>query len=261
MNVSLIQGKISKRQEALARVFQWLPPLSFFLVSLPLPIIFFVLSLASSSTEAAALYFFLTLLSAAVGVGAGLLLVLLLLFYRKRWLRGLRDKLAADGITASEVNWFLPELTIAERKTLKQIKGQSPLLADAYSETLAARLMATRLIDRTRKDLMLVDRRLNRLALIQGADTRELQKDLRSDREKLAAAKQEAAARLAETQARMQMIEAAASRDLSHGETFLMLQRLNASHEHLPLAFEMAQLERRALEEAEQEIETRTTPQ
>jgi hypothetical protein len=106
---------------------------------------------------------------------------------------------------------------------------------------------------------MLVERRINRLALIQGADTDSLQKELRDDHAKLEKVKQETAARLAETQARMQMIEAAASRDLSHGQTYLMQQRLSAAQEHLPLAIEMAQIERRALEEAERDLQQGTT--
>lgn len=257
MALTLSQGKIASRDETVARVFQWLPWLSFFAISLPLPIIFLVLFFSAATTEAAALYVFLSLLTGVVGLAAGLALVLALLLYRKRWLRHLRDKLASDGITASEVDWFLPELTTAERKSLKVIKAQSPLLADAYRETLASRLMATRLINRTKKDLMLVERRINRLALIQAADTNALQKELREDQAKLTGAKREATSRLAESQARMQMIEAAASRDLSHGDTYLMQQRLSASQEHLPLSIEMAQIERRALEEAEQDIRNR----
>jgi hypothetical protein len=254
MDGTLIQGKMATRDETVARILEWLPLVSFFSVSLPLPVVFLILSLSAASTEAAALYFFLCLLGAAVGLGAAAVLVLVLLVYRKRWFRQLRDKLASDGITASEVDWFFPELTSAERKTLMEIKGRSPLLADAYRETLAARLMATRLIRRTKKDLLLVERRINRLALIQSADTDSMQRELRSDHAKLASVKKEATTRLAETQARMQMIEAAASRDLSHGQTYLMQQRLNATQEHLPLTIEMAQIERRALEEAEREL-------
>ena len=259
MAVTLTQGKIMTRDETVARILEWLPWVSFFAVSLPLPIVFLVFFLSAASTESAAVYLFLSLLGGAVGLGAALILVLALLLYRKRWHRQLRDKLACDGITASEVDWFFPELSAAERKALSEIKGRSPLLADAYRETLAARLMATRLINRTRKDLMLVERRINRLALIQGTDTDSMQKELREDHVKLTNVKQEATARLAETQARMQMIEAAASRDLSHGETYLMQQRLNAAQEHLPLAIEMAQIERRALEEAERDLQENTT--
>ena len=246
-------GKITARDQTMARVVNWLPWLTFFAVSLPAPIIFLVLFFASNTTEAAALYLFLAVLGAAIGVGAAIVLLLGLLIYRKQWSKKLRDRLALDGITASEVPWFLPELTTAERQALKQMQRRSPLLADAYSEILATRLMATRLITRTKRDLLLVERRLNRLALIQGADTTVLRTELREDQARLGKTRKEATARLAETQARMQMIEAAASRDLSHGDTYAMLQRLTAAQEHLPLAIEMAQLERRALSESEQE--------
>lgn len=256
MSQALLQDKNTSRDETIARVLQWLPWLSFFGVSVPLPLVFLILFFMAASTEGAAFYLFLTLLGAAIGVGAAVITVLFLLLYRKRWMQKFRDRLAAaDGITAADVYWFLPELTTSERKTLKEIKEHSPLLADAYSETLAARLMATRLVERAKKDLLLVERRINRVALIQDADTAGLQKDLRADQAKLEAAKREAATRLGETQARLQMIEAAASRDLSHDETYLMLQRLSAAQDHLPLSIEMAQLERRALEEAEHEVQ------
>lgn len=254
MTRSSLSGKITTRDQALARALTWIPLLSFFLVSLPAPIIFLILFTTSATTDAAALFLFLTMLGGAIGIGAGLLILLILAFYRKRWLQRLRDRLASDGITASEVRWFYPELTTAERKTLRQMKDKSPLLADSYSEILASRLMATRLLQRTKKDLLLVERRLNRVALMQGTDTTALQKDLREDQARLTDARRQASARLSETQARMQMIEAEASRDLSHSETYAMLQRLTAAQSHLPLTIEMAQIEKHALEEAEEEI-------
>lgn len=253
MSTSNLDGKLTTRDKTMAQALKWLPWPMFFLVSLPAPVIFLVLFLASTTTETAAVYLFLTVLGAALGVGAALLLIIGLLLYRKSWMQKLRERLAIDGITASEVPWFLPELTTAERKTLKQMQSRSPLLADAYCEILASRLMATRLISRTRRDLVLVERRLNRLSLIQGADTENLQRELREDQAQLADARRQATARLAETQARMQMIEATASRDQSHGDTYAMLQRLTAAQSHLPLSIEIAQLERHALEEAEQE--------
>jgi hypothetical protein len=246
-------GKITARDKRTALLVTWLPWLSSLGVALPAPIIFLVLFVASSTTEAAAVYLFLTVLSAAIGAGAAIILLIALLLYRKRWLKKLRDRLALDGITASEVPWFAPELTSPERQTLRQMQARSPLLADAYCEILATRLMATRLLSRTKRDLLLVERRLNRLALIQGADTTVLREELHEDQLLLTNARREASARLAETQARMQMIEAAASRDLSHGDTYAMLQRLSTAQEHLPLTIEMAQLDRRALAEAEAE--------
>jgi hypothetical protein len=260
MTELVINGEITTRETTKARVLNWLPWLSFFLAALPLPTVFLVLFLGAVTTEAHAVYLFLVLASLGIGTAAGLVLVAFLMLYRRRWLRRLRDKLAADGITASELEWFISELTTAERKTLDQTKARSPLLADAYSETLATRLMATRLIDRTKRELLSVERRLNRVALIRGADTTTLQKALETDRNKLDATRQEAAARLAETQARLHTIEAAASRDLSHGESYQMLQRLSAAQEHLPLSLEMAQLQQRALEEAEHEVGSTTPP-
>jgi membrane-anchored protein YejM (alkaline phosphatase superfamily) len=121
---TLAQGKVVTRDETVARILEWLPWVSFFLVSLPLPIVFLVLFFSAASTEAAALYFFLSLLGGAIGLCAALVLVLVVLLYRKRWLRQLRDKLASDGITASEVDRFAPELTSAERKTLLEMKKQ-----------------------------------------------------------------------------------------------------------------------------------------
>lgn len=258
MTQSALDGTITKRDETLAHILRWLPWLSFLVAALPLPIVFLVLFHGAVTTEAAVLYFSLIIASGAIGVAAGLILILLLMLYRRRWLRRFRDKLAADGITASEMEWFMPELTTAERKALEQTKERSPLLGDAYCETLATRLMATRLVNRTKRELLSVERRLNRVALIQGADTTTLRKELEADRSRLQSTRQEAAARLAETQARLHTIEASASRNLSHGESHQMLQRLSAAQEHLPLSLEMAQLEQHALEEAEREVVDRT---
>src|SRR5258708_7873046 len=251
------EARLTTGDETFARMFKWLPWLPFVAVSFPPPLIFLVLFAGATTTEAAALYAFLAILAAAGGIGVAVLIALSLLFYRKRWLRRLRDRLASNGITASEIPWFLPELTTSERQTLKQFEANSPLFADAYREILASRLMATRLISRSKRDLLTVERRLNKLAMIQGTDTSALQKELRDDQIRLNTTKQEASSRLAETQARMQMIEATASRDLSHGDTYVMLQRLTVAQEHLPLTIEMAQQERHALEAAEHQIQRR----
>src|ERR1700687_899386 len=111
MTQSTIQGKITAHDERVAQVLKWLPWLSFFAAVVPLPVLFLVLFFGAAATETAAFYFFLSVLSAALGVAAGLTLVLVVLLYRKRWMQRLRDRLAADGITASEVSWFTPELT------------------------------------------------------------------------------------------------------------------------------------------------------
>jgi hypothetical protein len=126
-------------------------------------------------------------------------------------------------------------------------------LADAYCETLAARLTATRIIARARRETLRVERQLNRTRNIQGVDTTSLQADLLSDRQRSEELRKEATVRLSETKARLQTIEAAANRSLSQTETQLMLQRLAASQEHFPLALEIASLE----EAAQREIDNR----
>ena len=233
----------------MTQLLSWAPWLSFIMVSLPIPIVFLVLFLAAATTEAAAIYLLLSFVSMGLGLVVGLLVLIMLLFYRRRWRSGLRDRLAADGITAAEVPWFASELSSEERKTWGELKQKNPLLADAYCETLAARLTATRIIARARGETLRVERQINRTRNIRGVDTTKLLNDLLSDRQRSDLLRKEATVRLSETKARLQAIEAAANRRLSQIETDLMLQRLAASQEHFPLALEMASLEEAALRE------------
>lgn len=242
-------GKLNAGDERVARVLSWTPWLSFVLVTLPLPIVSLVLFLAAGSTETAAIYLLLSFVSMGLGLVVGLVVLILLLLYRKRWHRRLRERLAADGITADEVAWFTSELSSEERKIWGELKQKNPLLADAYCETLAARLTATRIIAKARGETLKVERQINRTRNIGGVDTSSLLNDLLSDRQRSEELRREATTRLSETKARLQTIEAAANRRLSQKETDLMLRRLAASQEHFPLALEMDSLEREALRE------------
>jgi hypothetical protein len=254
--------KLSARERVMARLLKWAPWLSFFIVALPFPLLFLVLYAVSSEMEAAAIYFVAALLSLAIGSIAGLAVMIFLLVYRKRWLKRLRDKMAADGITADELPWFMSELTTSERQALKSVEGQNLLLADAYRETLAARLTATRVQQRAKRDLLLIERRLNRVSYIKGTDTTHLQEELCTDRTRLERVRAEASERRAEAEARLHMIEAAASRGSSWEETSFALQRLGAAREQLPLALEVARMEQQAREDTERqarEIEARSS--
>ena len=243
------RGKLEPKDERIAQLLKWIPWLSFFFLSLAPPLPLLALYLRSASTDSAAVFLMLSMAALGVGVVAGAIAMILLLLYRRSWYGRLRDKLASDGITASEVSWFTPELTSEERQVLKEIKTSNPLLADAYSETLASRLTATRIIARSRTELLRVERRINRARAIVGADTTNLVDELTSDREQLQGLQSEASVRLAEAKARLQVIEAAASRSLGRTATDLMLRRLSASQEHLPLSLEMAKLEQQAAKE------------
>jgi hypothetical protein len=242
-------GKITARDKLVARVFQWAPWLAFFIVALPVPL-YFLMKYFSSSQEAG-LNILLTLTSLAVGSVVGFAVTLFLLYYRRHWAQKVRDRVAADGVTAEELPWFMSELTPAERQALKEIEAKNPLLADAYRETLASRITATRVVASTKRELLLVERRLNRTAYIQGADTTSLQEELRADRERLEQVRLEGSERRAEAETRLHTIEAAASRGAGWDETNIALHRLSASRDQIPLALEAARLEQEARAETD----------
>ena len=235
----------------MAQVLTWVPWLSLLLVSIPLPVVFLLFFLTSTATDSAAVYLLLSFVSLGLGLVVGLILVILFLIFRRRWHIKLRDRLAADGITAGEVSWFETELSSEERKTWRELKANNPLLADAYCETLAARLTATRITARARGETLRIERQINRTRSLRGVDTSQLLDDLIADRQRVEDLRQEATTRLSAAKARLQTIDAAANRALSQGETELMLRRLVSSQEQFPLALEMAKLEREAILELE----------
>src|SRR5215831_6982904 len=115
-------GKLSGTDQTVARILKVAPWLTLAFATLPVPIVFLIFFFAATATESAALYLLLAGASLGIGFLVGLVLAILLVFYRRHWLAGLRDRLAADGITASEVAWFRSELTSTERQTLDQMQ-------------------------------------------------------------------------------------------------------------------------------------------
>jgi hypothetical protein len=247
------KGKLSGKDATTARLLKIAPWVAVLAASLPAPLVFLVLFLTSVVTETAAVYLFLAGLSLVFGFALGVVIAAILLFYRRRWLAKLRDRLASDGITANEVVWFRSELTSAERKALAEIEESNPLLADAYLETLANRLTATRVISRTKREMLKVERQLNRARMLRTPESESLQQDLLADRERLEHLRQQGSDHLAKAKTRLQVIEATASRKLNQGETELMMQRLGSAQDQLPLVLEMAQLDQQALIEAADE--------
>jgi hypothetical protein len=245
--LEITTGKIKARDERVAQLLRWSPWLSPLIVAIPFPTLFIFLFLTSASTDTAAVYLLLSFVSMGAGLVVGLCVFILLLLYRKRWHGRLRDRLAVDGITADEVIWFTSELSSEERKTWVELKGKNLLLADAYCETLAARLTATRIVAKARAETLRIERQRNRARNIQGVDTTALLNDLAADRQRFDTLRQEATVRVSRARARLQTIEAAAKRSLSKSETDSMLRRLTASQEQFPLALEMARLEEEAL--------------
>jgi hypothetical protein len=251
--LELEAGKLQPRDQRVANVLAWAPWLSLVALNVPLPTVFLVLFLGSVATDSAAVYLLLFFVSLGLGLVVGGLLLIFLMLYRRRWHSRLRDRLAIDGITAQEVHWFRSELSSEERNTWDELQSKNPLLADAYCETLAARLTATRIIARSRGGILKAERQINRARSIGEVDTSALVSDLTADRQRFEDLRREAKLRLSEAKARLQTIEAAANRTLTQQETEGMLRRLTASQEHFPLALEMANLERDALLESDRD--------
>lgn len=250
MNQNEESGKLTGSDRLTARLLGIAPWLAFFIVALPAPL-FFLLRYFTSPEEAGVWMLF-TLVSLAVSSFVALCVTVFLLLYRRRWEKRLRDRLAADGITASEVEWFRSELTGAERRALKEMEQQNPLLADAYRETLAARLTASRVLATTRRETVRAELRLQQLGALQGERRAELEQSLRADRARLQQMTQEALEHKAEAETRLRMIEAEASRGVSEAETARALARLGEMRQYLPLSLENSRLER----ELQRQLET-----
>jgi hypothetical protein len=242
-------GKLSTKDATTARVLNFAPWIALLVTSIPAPLVFLVLFLTATATDSAALFILLAGLSLTLGFALGVIIAAILLFYRRKWLSKLRDRLASDGITANEVVWFRSELTSAERAALKELEHGNRLLADAYLETLASRLTASRIIARSKRELLKVERRLNRARTLGTAEAKALQQDLSEDHNRLKHLLQQANEHLTHAKTRLQVIEATASRKLSQGDTNLMMQRLGSAKDQLPLVLEIAQLEQEMLRE------------
>lgn len=194
---------------------------------------------------------FLSFLLLAGGFVLGLLVSGLLMIYRHKWLTTVRERLAVDGIKTEEVEWFKHELTGTEKKALKEVESQNRLLGDAYRETLASRLTATRIMKSTKNELNLLRKRDYKLKNLKSETTKDLQKVLSEDREKLEDIRREAEQMRVEAETRLQLIEAASRRGTNVADTELALKKLSARSVELPLALEALKME----EEIRREIE------
>jgi hypothetical protein len=231
----------------------WLMPA--LLAILP-ALFFFVLFLLFGVDPASKITFFsLAIISLFVGFFLGLIVSGILLFYRSRWLSRIRERIAVDGIKADEVDFFKHELTGSERRSLKEIENKNRLLADAYRETLASRLTASRILKTTKQELLLVKRRENKLKYLKSESTEPLQKQLKDDHTKLQEIKTEAEQMRVEAETRLQMIEAASRRGVNFSDTELALKRLSARSAELPLALEALKMEEEIRLELEKETE------
>lgn len=246
--------EVSSRDLARGRnlkIAAWASPFVFTLLPFLLfAVLFFVFG---STPPAAASIFFLGLIATLVGFVIGASLAVFFAVRRAKWTKEMRERIAADGIKADELEWFRHELKPSERRALKDIEASDILLADAYRDTLASRLTATRIMRSSRREMQLTDRRLNRLKMLKVDSAKAMQEKVKEDSAKIRSINEEAKVMLAEAESRLHMIEAAAMRGGNMADSELALKKLAHRVSELPLALEEARLRSEAVEELERE--------
>ncbi len=212
------------------------------LTLIPATITFLLLMVAASGPPAAALILFGGILATVLGFATGIVIAAMNMHKYSVWTREMRDRIAASGIKAEQLDWFKKELRPAEKRALKAVSASDLLLADAYRETLASRLTATRIIKSSNRELMLAKRRQNSLKQLKSARAGEFQAQIVNDIEKIAGINEEAKLMQSEAESRLQMIEAAASRHGHLADSELALKKLSSRTAELPLALEAAKV-------------------
>jgi hypothetical protein len=214
----------------------------FVLTLVPALITLVLMLLAASGPPAAAVILFFGLIATTIGFVLGVVTALILTYRRSIWTKEMREKIAADGIRAGEIDWFWGEMKPSEKRALRAVEARDLLLGDAYRETLASRLTATRILKSSKKELLLSKRRQNSLKQLRSARASDFQSTIQSDIEKISKINDEAKLMLVEAESRLQMIEAAASRSGGLADNELALKKLTARAAELPLALESAKM-------------------
>ena len=224
MDNAVTKYDVTKRELARGRnlkIGAWTAPI--LLTGVP-AVVFTTLAFIFGTTPPAAFtLFMLGIILTSIGFVAGLALTGFFLYRHSNWTKEMREKIAADGIKAEEIDWFKNELKSSEKKALKDLGRSDLLMADAYRETLASRLTATRIVKSSRKELSLVQRRKAKLNQLKTNRSAEFREQIDKDAEKINSIHGEAQQMLAEAEARLQMIEAAAVRGRSRADSVLAL--------------------------------------
>ena len=223
------------------------------LTVLPAAITLLLLLLAASGPPAAAVVLFFGIVATVIGFVTGISIAAILAHKHSKWTSEMRERIAADGIRAEEIEWFRNELRPSEKRALKAVTARDLLLADAYRETLASRLTASRIIKSSKRELVLARKRQTSVKQLKSARAAEFQAQIATDLEKIGGINEEAKLMLAEAESRLQMIEAAASRTGHLADSELALKKLSARTAELPLALEAAKMTDEIRRELEKE--------
>jgi hypothetical protein len=225
------------------------------LAALPL-ILFLILSIVLSGAPIFAVSsFLLGIVLAVAGFVIGLGISGFLVYRHQNWTAEMRERIAANGIGANEIDWFRKELKPSEKRALKILKAADPLIEDAYRETLASRLTATRIVRSSKKELQLAKRRESKVKMLKAENSPKFLEQIKQDTAKIDSINTEARQMLAEAESRLQMIEAAASRGGNLADSELALKKLASRASQLPLALEAARIHDEVVAELESESE------
>lgn len=212
------------------------------LAGIPAAVFTTLFLLFATSPPLAATFLFFGLILTVIGFVLGLGLSGFFVYRHSNWSREMRERMAARGIRAEEIDWFKREMKPSERQTLKLVSARDPLLADAYRETLASRLTATRIVRSSKRELLLMQRRQNKLKYYKTESAKRFLDEIGNDVAKIKSINEEAKEMLAEAEARMQMIDVASVRGSSVADSELALKKLSARASELPLALESAKM-------------------
>ncbi len=213
-------------------------------------IIFFILSLVTSGTPVFAVSaMVLGILLTLAGFITGLIISGILTYRRSKWTTEMRERIAANGIRAEEIEWFADELRSSEKRALKLIDASDELLADAYRETLASRLTATRIVRSSKREFQASKRRRSKVKQLHTESSKDFQEEIDRDIVTISNIHQQAKEMLTEAESRLQMIEASAVRGTRLADQELALKKLSMRSAELPLALEEAKASRELLDE------------
>ncbi|MGD9561041.1 MAG: hypothetical protein AB7F88_02335 [Pyrinomonadaceae bacterium] len=261
MDEAISKYEVTERELARGRnlkIGAWLAP--FMLPAIPAVLFTILAFIFGTSPPVAFTLFVLGAILTSIGFVIGLALMGVFLYRRSNWTKEIREKIAADGIRAEEIDWFRHELRSGEKRALKEIARADLLLADAYRETLASRLTATRIVRSSRKELALTQRRGSKLKQLNTERSVEYRQQIQKDSEKISTIHDEAKLMLAESEARLQMIEAAAVRGRGLADSELALKKLSSRTRNLPLALEQARRTDQLAREIENDLANETEP-
>lgn len=216
--------------------------------------LFLLLTVLAGGTSFLPLTIFAGIVLTILGFVAGLVLSGVFVYKRAGWRSEMREHMAARGIRAEEVGWFRREIKSSEKRALAAVERSDRMLADAYGETLASRLTATRMFNSSKRELQASRRRKQKLEQLKSNSSEAFRREIDNDIANLTKIKNEAGEMLSEAESRLQMIEAAASRGSGIEKNRIVLEKLALRGSELPLALRDALKTREMRETIEKEI-------